>query len=225
MVIWNAEKQEAIALDYRERAPAKAHRRMYIDAAGAGDPSSLSRRGALAIAVPGTVAGLCYALEKYGTLDLRTVMQPAIRLAREGVAIDDHTRRVQSLVLKQFAEHPAYRQKFRTLYEQYLNRGATWEPGERFRSPQAQVLEMISEQGAEAFYAGAVGESILEEVDSGDGVLERADLEGMTPTVRNPLRGQFAGFDIDVDRFDLVVAVDRSGPVVVDGQGHAVETA
>ena len=197
MVIWNAQKRQAIALDYRERAPAEAHRRMYVDST---DPrtsrSALSRRGHLAVAVPGTVAGLCYALEHYGTLDLKTVLQPAIRLARNGVQPDRHDRIVQGLVLRRFKEHPEYRQEFRTLFELYLNAGVPWGPNQLFKSPQLTVLEKIATEGKDGFYIGPVGEALLAEFKRGRGLITKEDLATMQPVVREPLRGRFSDFDI-----------------------------
>src|SRR5262245_17010459 len=73
MVIWNAERREAVALDYRERAPARATREMFTER---GRDAAASRRGGLAIAVPGTVAGLCHALERHGTLGREQVLAP-----------------------------------------------------------------------------------------------------------------------------------------------------
>lgn len=197
MVIWNADRQEAVALDYRERSPAKAHRRMYVESAeGDGANRLSSRRGALAVAVPGTVAGLCYALEEYGTLDLQTVLQPAVRLARDGFPLDEHAREVQRLALKQYAEHPAYRQRFETLYKLYLNDGVAWGPQARFHSPQLRVLELIAKQGREAFYRGPVAQAMVQDLSQRGGLLTLADLRAMKPVVRRPLRGEFAGFDI-----------------------------
>src|ERR671917_2045469 len=77
---------ETVAIDYREKAPGAASRDMFLNAAGEAD-SELSRYSGLAVGVPGTVAGLALAMEKYGTMSLEEVMQPAIRLATEGVTV------------------------------------------------------------------------------------------------------------------------------------------
>jgi gamma-glutamyltranspeptidase/glutathione hydrolase len=190
MIIWNAEKEEAIALDYRERAPQKAHARMFVGDNDAEDAGEASRIGHRAIAVPGDVAGLCYAWKHYGTLDLQAVLAPAIRLARDGVPIDEHARGVQRATLKAFADHPAYRDRFKTLYERYLNSGVLWKEGDRFHSPQLKVLELIAERGAEGFYTGEVADALLAESDRGGGLLTRADLAAVKPVVRRPLVGR-----------------------------------
>src|SRR5437660_1629677 len=80
----------------------------------------------LAVAVPAHVAGLCYALREYGTMDLKTVLAPAIRLCREGFAIDRHDVGVQKELLKDFADHPEFRERFGALYRMYANNGTPW---------------------------------------------------------------------------------------------------
>lgn len=192
LVFWDAESKRGVALDYRERAPRKATRDMYLRAAGEEqDAAELSRKGALSVAVPGDVAGLCHAVEVYGTLDLKTVLQPALRAAREGIIPDEHDRNVRAEVLRDFAQHPEYRARFRTLYDQYLNGGRPLAEDERFHSPQLKVLERIAEQGARAFYTGPVAEALVAEVRRGGGVMTLDDLAAMRPVVREPLTGMF----------------------------------
>uniref|UniRef100_UPI00261E85AF gamma-glutamyltransferase n=1 Tax=uncultured Gimesia sp. TaxID=1678688 RepID=UPI00261E85AF len=100
MVIWDAEQQKSVVIDYRERAPAAATPEMYAKLPGNDTQRKYaSRQGPLAVAVPGTVAGLCYAVKKYGKLDLQTVMQPAIMMAKRGVPLNDHMRSVQKSML------------------------------------------------------------------------------------------------------------------------------
>ncbi|HEY2250558.1 MAG TPA: gamma-glutamyltransferase [Planctomycetaceae bacterium] len=189
MVIWDAKTQKAIALDYREKAPARAKRDMYVDPR---NPKQVipdaSQHGALAVAVPGHVAGLCYALREYGTLDLATVLEPAIRLCREGVVIDRQDIAVQQDVLKSFSAHQEYGEKFAVLRRLYANAGKPWAKEDRFYSPLTKVLERIARQGADGFYRGDVAESIVAEVQRGGGLITLADLAAMAPVVREPLR-------------------------------------
>ena len=193
MLIWNVEKQQGVALDYRERAPARATRDMYVDPL---DPEKVrpdaSEHGSLAVAVPGHVAGLCHALREYGTRDLKTVLAPAIRLCREGVPIDRQDIAVQKDVLRDFADHPDYRDSFAALYRLYVNGGSAWKEGDRFYSPLAGVLEAIADRGADGFYQGEVAEAIVAEMQRGGGLITRDDLAAMKPTVRKPLAGEFA---------------------------------
>lgn len=188
MVIWNASKQEATALDYREQGPAKATRDMYVDPK---DPAKartdLSQHGHLAVAIPGHVAGLCLALKNHGTLDLKTVLGPAIRLCREGVPVDPHDLGVQKSVLKQFQDHPEYHERFATLHKLYLNNGQPWKIGDRFHSPLERVLERIAADGPDGFYRGPVGEAIAAEMQRGNGLMTLHDLTTVKPMVRQPL--------------------------------------
>lgn len=192
MLIWDADKQRAVALDYRERAPQKATRTMYLDPENPdrADPER-SRRGHLAVAVPGEVAGLCYAVTHYGTLDLKTVMAPALRLARAGVLVDEQYRGTQRSMLEAFEKNPGYRKRFGPLYEKYLNSGKPWKQDDRFFSPQLRVLELIAEQGADGFYRGPVAEAIVAEMQRGGGLMTLADLAAAKPVVRKPLEGRF----------------------------------
>ncbi len=197
MLIWNAEKQQAVALDYRERAPKKASRDMFVDPA---DPKKargdLSRKGHLAIAAPGSVAGLCFAQKHYGSLDLKAVLAPAIRLARGGIALDVHARNGQKSTLRSFAAHRDYRGRFGALYEKYLNNGTLWKPTDRFKSPQLTVLELIAAKGADGFYQGPVAEALVAESRRGGGLLTMEDLASTKPVVRQPVRGKFDRLDV-----------------------------
>ena len=134
MVIWNAKAQTALALDYRERAPAKVTREMFVNASPSPEPASV--RGGASVGVPGTVAGLCYAAEHYGSLPLKTLLAPAIRLAKEGVAVDEHDLTSQQAVLERINKHEGYQQRFARLRSLYLNNGTPWKIGDRFYSPQ-----------------------------------------------------------------------------------------
>ena len=90
MVFWDAKAGKSIALDYRERAPSGVRAEMFGGVNDEKLPEPLSVRGGLASGVPGTVAGLCYAAEHYGTLPIATLLQPAMEYCRDGVPIDEH---------------------------------------------------------------------------------------------------------------------------------------
>jgi gamma-glutamyltranspeptidase/glutathione hydrolase len=192
MVIWDAEKKRGVALDYRERAPARATRDMFVDSH---EPKKIrpgaSERGHLAVAVPGHVAGLCYALREYGTLDLKTVLEPALRLCRDGVPVDRIHVSVQNDIIQDFANHADYREKFAALYRLYVNDGKPWREGDRFYSPLEKVLEAVAVRGADGFYRGEVAEAIVAEMKRGRGLVTLDDLASMKPVVREPLAGAF----------------------------------
>jgi gamma-glutamyltranspeptidase/glutathione hydrolase len=188
MVIWNAETRQATALDYREVAPARATRDMFAHAATA---ESDSIRGGRAVAVPGTVAGLCFAARHHGTLPLRQLVAPAIRLATEGVPVDEHDRSVQAAVLSTMNQYPGYEQQFAALIRLYLNDGKPWMPGDRFYSPQRSILEAIAEQGARAFYQGPAADAICHEAAAARGIITLEDLAAYRPKVRSTVSGLF----------------------------------
>jgi len=196
MVIWDADKQETVALDYRERAPAAASRDMYLRGETGEPAPDLSRRGGLAVAVPGDVAGLCYALEHYGTLDRRTVLEPAIRLAREGYEVDTTFVNAQQQTIEDVVSEAEDAVRFDALMRLYLNEGVPLQAGDRFDSPVADVLGRIAEQGRDGFYRGPVAEAIVDEVTRQGGLITLADLADTQPVVRQPLQGQHAGYDI-----------------------------
>lgn len=193
MVIWNAKEQKSVALDYRERSPAFATRDLFGGTADAGLPEPRSVRGGLAAGIPGTVAGLCYAAEKYGTLPIATLVQPAIDLCRNGVEIDAHDQDVQASTLVTLAKHDGYRTRFAELLTGYLNGGKSWKQRDRFFSPQLKTLELIAQHGAVGFYDGEVAKAVTAAAAAESGVLSLADLSGYVPTERLALTAEFHG--------------------------------
>lgn len=195
MVIWNAEQQQAVAIDYRERAPAASTRDMFAASGPGDDRESGSVRGGRACGIPGTVAGLCLAARKYGTLPLSTLLEPAIRLAEQGVAIDEHDISVQASTLAKLRRYPGYEAKFAALKQHYLNDGVTWQAGDRFHSPQLPLLKKLAAEGERAFYEGEVAVAIVRASREQGGVLTLEDLASTTvPVIRQPLTGEFHGY-------------------------------
>jgi gamma-glutamyltranspeptidase/glutathione hydrolase len=193
MVIWDAKQQKPIAIDYRERAPARATADLYGGETDLSLPEPGSVRGGLASGIPGTVAGLCYAAENYGTLPLATLIQPAIDLCRDGVEIDSHDQDVQVSTLKTLTSHKNYQQRFSRLLKDYLNNGKPWKVGDRFHSPQLKALEAIAAQGADGFYRGALADAIVKSAAAEGGVFTLADLASYVPTERQVLKSEFHG--------------------------------
>lgn len=192
MVIWNARAKKAVALDYRERASKSASREMYLKAKPVTGLKP-SQRGHLAVAIPGTIAGWVYAQKHYGKLDLKTVLAPAIRLAKNGVPVDPTMRRVQKQMLAEFAKQPQRKKYFAAIYRLYLNNGKLWKKGDRFHSPQGKLLERVANHGHAGFYKGEVADAIVAEMKRGGGIITKADLAKMQPVVRKSLRGTFDG--------------------------------
>ena len=186
MIIWNAEKQEAVALDYRERAPSAASGDMYQQKT---KHETASMRGPNAVGVPGTVAGLCYAAEHYGSLPLKKLLEPAIRLARQGVKLDPGEIAKRQATLAKFKKYEGYDKTYELLRTQYL----TPKDPNRFYSPQLPALELIAREGPDAFYRGEIAKAIVEACEP-DGILTAADLANQNPlVVRKPLQGTFDG--------------------------------
>lgn len=198
MVIWDAKQQKSVVIDYRERAPAAATPNMYAKLPGSDKQRKLaSRQGPLAVAVPGTVAGLCYAVKEYGTLDLKTVMQPAILMARKGVPINDHMRSIQNTMLKRIKNGTVNPEQFPTLVNEYLNHGKPWKENDRFFSPQLKSLELIAEKGWAGFYEGPVADAMVKACGKKHGgILTLQDLKKTQPVIRKPLSTIFNGYTI-----------------------------
>lgn len=197
MVIWNRDKRQATAIDYRERAPAKAARETYFDP---NQPKAqvpdLSYHGPLAVAVPGHVAGLCYAHRRYGRLRLEQILAPAIRLATDGFPADPHDLETQAEVLAEMRKQPDLRDRYRALYNLYLQGGRQLRLGDRIRSPQAEILKHISRQGAKAFYEGEVAQAIVAAAGADKQWLSLNDLRAYQPVERKPLSGTFDGYEL-----------------------------
>lgn len=172
------------ALDYREVAPLAATRDMYVDSTGKLTDRRLT--GHLASGVPGAVAGMAAALERYGTKSLAEVMAPAIRMARDGFAVDSAlflSLRGAQQRLCQFAGCTTF----------YPN-GTPPAPGSTLRQPElARSLQLIAEQGPKAFYDGPVGETLVEEMRQGGGIITREDLRRYEPKWREPILTTYRG--------------------------------
>jgi gamma-glutamyltranspeptidase / glutathione hydrolase len=173
-------------LDYREEAPAAATRDMYLDPQGNVIPGA-SEIGYKAIGVPGSVAGMVYAEQKYGKLTLKRVMAPAIRLAREGYALswseaaDLHDRH-----LAEFAES-------RRVFQR---NGDYYQPGEIFRQPDlARTLERIAEK-PDDFYHGSLARELAAAMQKGGGLITADDLAHYEVKEREPVRGTYRGYEV-----------------------------
>ncbi len=198
MVIWDAERQKSVVIDYRERAPAAATPDMYAKLPGNEAQRKLaSRQGPLAVAVPGTVAGLCYAVKEYGKLDLKTVMQPAILMAKRGVRINEHMRSIQKSMLERIEKGSLDPNRFSALIDEYLNHGKPWQDQDRFFSPQLKALELIAENGRAGFYEGPVADALVAVCGKQNGgLLTHQDLIETQPIIRKPLTTTFNGYTI-----------------------------
>jgi len=174
-------------LDYREKAPAAAKRDMYLDAQG-NVIEGASEIGYKAIGVPGSVAGMVYAEQKYGKLTLQQVMAPAIRLAREGYALSWGEARdfQRDKYLGEFSES-------RRIFQRD---GNYYQPGEIFRQPDlARTLERIAAKPND-FYHGALAQELAAALQKGGGLITADDLAHYEVKEREPVRGTYRGYEI-----------------------------
>jgi gamma-glutamyltranspeptidase / glutathione hydrolase len=180
---------KSVMVDYREEAPGAASRDMYLDAQGNLIPKA-STVGARAVGVPGTVAGLALAEQKYGKLGLRRVLEPAIQLAEKGFVVSYAYSRQLKHSEKYLSEFPETRRD-------YLQAGKPYEPGQVFRQPElARTLRLIARKGPQAFYSGPIAAQIVATMKKYGGLITRRDLRHYQAKLREPLVGHFRGFTI-----------------------------
>jgi gamma-glutamyltranspeptidase/glutathione hydrolase len=174
-------------IDYREKAPAAATRDMYLDAQG-NVIEGASEIGYKAIGVPGSVAGMVYAEQKYGKLTLKQVVAPAIRLAREGYALTwGEARDFQD---------DEYLGKFADSRRIFQRGGKYYQPGEIFRQPDlARTLERIAAK-PDDFYHGELARELAAAMQKGGGLITADDLAHYEVKEREPIRGTYRGYEI-----------------------------
>ncbi len=178
-----------VMVDGRERAPLAAHRDMYLDPAGEVLPRA-SIDGPLAAGIPGVVAAWVHISQRYGTLALARTLAPAIRLAREGVAVDAPYRRLARLRLDALRASPGAAAIF-------LKDGQVPAPGARLRQADlAGTLERVAREGHKGFYGGETARALVEGVREAGGIWTAADLEQYRVIEREPVRGQYRGVHI-----------------------------
>ena len=192
MVIHSAERGEAVAIDYRETAPGAITPDVFLGTDGKPD-SDKSRNSALGIGVPGTVAGLALALEKYGSgrFTLAQVLAPAIELARDGFVIADDMADTLSDMYRRMSRWPNSAKGFSR------RDGTPLQEGDRLIQPDlAATLSAIAEQGPRGFYEGPVAERLAKAVRDGGGLMTSDDLKSYQAAIRAPARGTYRGYDI-----------------------------
>jgi gamma-glutamyltranspeptidase / glutathione hydrolase len=192
MVIHLAERREDIAIDYRETAPAATTRDIFLGADGKPD-NAKSRESALGIGVPGTVAGLTLALEKYGSgkFTLSELLRPAIDLARDGIPIADDIADTLPDEYRWLARWPSSAKAFSRRDGTSLREGDTF-----IQTDLAATLSAISERGPRGFYQGPVAEKLVAGIRGAGGIMTLDDLKSYQPVIRAPLRGTYRGYDV-----------------------------
>ena len=190
MLVHDAARGETVAIDYREQAPKRAHRDMYLDQTGA-VVKARSRFSHLATGVPGTVAGFALALERYGSLDLATVMAPAIKLAANGFVVSQDLARSLTSRAERLRKNAEARRIF------FRPDGTAYETGDWLvQADLGRSLRLIAEQGPAAFYQGDIANKIVAEMAAHGGFITAEDLAGYRAIVRQPVRGRYRGYEI-----------------------------
>ena len=176
--------------DYREKAPKAAHEKMYLDENGQ-LVRNLNHDGYLAVGVPGTVAGFAAALEKYGTMTLAEVLQPAIELAENGFTLSYNLVRDFQYLAPQFADYPGSVKKFSK------PDGSFYEMDEIWQQPDlAATLRRIAEKGRDGFYKGKTAEIFETEMKANGGLITRADLAAYQAVERKPVENSYRGYTL-----------------------------
>ena len=178
---------EKFTIDFRETAPAKASRDMYLDKKGNAN-TDLSQNGRLAVGIPGSVAGF-YATLKHANLPMEKLIQPAIDLAEQGFAITEREASLLNNQMQYFNDH----NKVPTVFQ----RNTAWKQGDiLIQKDLAQTLKLIQKNGEKGFYAGKTAELIVAEMRRGNGIITLNDLKNYKVAERKPIVFDYKGNEI-----------------------------
>ena len=189
MLIHLAAEDKQVFIDYREMAPGRAQRDMYLDEFGNVDRQSLYF-SYLSAGVPGTVAGLLHALENYGTMSVRQVLQPAVDLALKGIPVSFALNQELNSRKERLLADPG-------AASTYLVEGEAPQLGVSFRqSDLGQVLKSIRDNGRSGFYEGWVAKTIAQAMAESGGIITERDLKNYRVVEREPVRATFRGYEV-----------------------------
>lgn len=190
MLIYLKEEDKTLAIDYRETAPAGAYRDLFLDEDGNVD-NQKARFSHLSAGVPGTVAGMELALEKYGTMSWQQVLAPAIKLAKDGIIVTSDLATNLQRRSSHFANNPASKKVY------YKADGGFYQTGEVLKFPDlAWSLTQIAKEGKKAFYQGEIAQRIVADMQAYGGIITLEDLADYQPIVRQTLKGEYRGYQI-----------------------------
>ncbi len=187
-IVYRRADGETAAYDFREKAPASASPKMWLkDGKYDAELHHFSHR---AVGVPGTVAGLHLAWKDHGSRPWKELLQPAIRLAREGFEVSHGLARSLEAMIPHFRKYPAS-------LAQFSKAGAPYAPGDILRQPDlARSLERIADQGPAGFYEGETARLIAQEMAANNGLITLDDLKAYTAKRRTPLTGTYRGYGV-----------------------------
>jgi len=180
---------QVLTQDHREKAPLTASTDMFLDANGDVD-RELSLFSLQASGVPGSVAGMLDALEKHGTMTREQVLAPAIALAEQGFVLNEDLAGDFNDTMPYFERHPASQTIF-------TNNGSPYRAGDLFvQADLAESLKRVSAQGRDGFYKGPTADLIVAEMQRNGGLISHEDLETYDVVWREPIRGDYRGYEI-----------------------------
>ena len=190
MMVYDAKTTKAVAVDFREMAPAAASRNMYVDAATGKVIDGKSLYTHYAIGVPGTVAGLTHALQKWGSMPLARVMQPSIELADKGYPVSETLAKVLRQETRNMGKWDATKAIF-------WKNGAPMKPGDLLvQKDLAHSLRLIARDGAKAFYEGEIAHKIAADMAKNGNAMTLQDLRNYKVVEREPVRGTYRGYEV-----------------------------
>jgi gamma-glutamyltranspeptidase/glutathione hydrolase len=204
MLVHLARRGETLALNFNGVAPLAAHETMYTIAGGVSDglfgwprtENAANEYGHRAVAVPGTLAGLSLALERYGTMQWRDVLAPAIALARDGFETDWYLSQNHAKYMQELLAFPATARNY-LRDGRWTPRPAGMLPGDMSIYPDlARSLELIAREGTDAFYRGALGQALVDDMAANGGLIRREDLEAYRVIVEPVLSARYRDVDL-----------------------------
>ena len=189
-LIYHGADGEATAFDFREKAPLASTRTMYLDEDGNVRDNS-NHDSLLAVGVPGTVAGMELAHQRYGTLPWADLLQPAIDLARDGIPISWYLH-------ESFKELKPWWDKYPSSAQVFLRKdGSFYQFGDTWKQPDlADTLERIQKNGKDEFYRGKTARLIADFMKKNGGIITLDDLDNYQAFEREPIRGSYRGYEI-----------------------------
>ncbi len=189
-MVYHGEDGDATTFDFREKAPLAATERMFLGLDGEIVANS-NHRGALSVGVPGTVAGLWKAHQERGSLPWAQLVAPAIKLAREGIPITYSLQSGFARNKSRFDLYPSSQAKF------FKADGTAYELGELWvQEDLAHTLELIQADGRDGFYKGENAKRLADYMAANGGIITEEDLELYQPVEREPIRGNYRGYEI-----------------------------
>lgn len=190
MLVHIAKENKTIAIDYREMAPSKAKKDIFLDENGDA-VEKLSREHGLAVGVPGTVMGMSLALEKYGTMTLAQVAAPAIKMAQEGISVTPDLAESLAGLKRRMTQWPTTAAIF------YKADGSDYQADDILKQPElAHSLSLIAEKGTKGFYEGETATKLINAVKDAGGIMTLDDLKNYKVVERDPVRGEYRGYEV-----------------------------